>query len=252
MDEVVNDVANFLMRAKITRGDVLMIHGDAIVATQMHAKKSLDNLYSQILDYLGPTGTLVIPTFSYSFTSNKNYDVETTPSSLGEFSEYFRRRYPKFRSKNPIFSVSAVGYHGADFRDSDYLDCFGEESSFGLIDKLNGKLMNLGCKFDLTFAHYVEQIYGVSYRYFKYFSGYISSQDLIEHSTTRYYVGKNTINYQLHFQKIREALIADEKLCITPFGRIASYTVSSADFKNHALNLLSKYEYSLICEGANV
>lgn len=251
MDEVVNDVSHFLLNAGIKRGDVLMIHGDAIVATQMHAKNSLDDLYSQILDYLGSTGTLVIPTFSYSFTSNKNYEVETTPSALGEFSEYFRRRYPKFRSKNPIFSVSAVGYHGTDFRDSDYIDCFGGESSFGLMDKLNGKLMNLGCKFDLTFAHYVEQIYGVSYRYFKDFSGYITGPNFNQYSTTRYYVGNKTINYQLNFQKIREVLIEDKKLFITPFGRIASYTVSSIDFKKHALNLLSKYEYSLICEGAN-
>lgn len=246
-----HEISEFLFSAGINRGDVLMIHGDAIAATQMNLKNSLEALYGQIIEYLGPTGTLVIPTFSYSFTNNENFDPSTTPSKLGVFSEYFRRRYSKFRSRNPVFSVSATGYYERDFRDSDYLDCFGASSPFGLMDQFNGKLMNLGCKFDLTYAHYVEQIFGVSYRYFKYFSGCIIHQGLSEHASIRYFVGKKDINYQLNFNKIREALIKDKKLLIRPFGRIATYTVSSADFKNCALDLLSKNEYSLIYEGVN-
>ena len=61
------------------------------------------------------------------------------------------------------------------FMDTTIKDCFGEGSSFDLLYKLDGKLMNLGCNFNLTFAHYVEQKAKVNYRYYKNFEGVVIS-----------------------------------------------------------------------------
>ena len=52
------------------------------------------------LDVLGPRGTLIVPTYTYSIGRNEVYEVEKTPSTIGEFSEVFRRR-TSIRSRDP-------------------------------------------------------------------------------------------------------------------------------------------------------
>ena len=48
----------------------------------------------------------------------------------------------------------------------------GIDSLFDRFDKINGKIIFLGCNFDrMTFIHHVEQSFGVNYRYLKKFNG---------------------------------------------------------------------------------
>ncbi len=71
-----------------------MIHGDAAIALMSgkDVNKELNKLFDNIISFLGKRGTLVVPAFSYSFTQGKNFNVEKSPSEIGIFSEYFRKR----------------------------------------------------------------------------------------------------------------------------------------------------------------
>ena len=86
-------------------------------------------------------GTLVIPSFTYSFNRNESFDVDRTKSSLGNFSESFRKMDDVTRTRQPIFSFCSLGKHSELFCSSDITDCFGELSGFGLLHSLNAKLM---------------------------------------------------------------------------------------------------------------
>ena len=233
-------------------GDTLLIHGDSVVAaqlTEIPVERRLFILFKEIIKYLGKNGTLVIPTFTYSLTKNELFDVNNTKSSIGFFSEYFRNMAGTIRSSHPIFSVSAIGKQKKLFKNSNIEDCFGEETSFGLLYKLNAKQMNLGCKFNLTFAHYVEQKLNVDYRYFKSFEGYIKKNKKKSFIKTNYFVGDKKINYKLHLERLKKELLKNNKLKVVPFGRLASYTVSSKNFFIYSKLILDKNKYGLIEEG---
>src|SRR5437660_654185 len=60
-------------------------------------------------DVLGEDGTLVVPTYTYSYTIGETYDPETTPSTVGPFTDYVRHLPDARRSIDPIFSVAARG-----------------------------------------------------------------------------------------------------------------------------------------------
>jgi aminoglycoside 3-N-acetyltransferase len=249
-----SDIFIGLEDAGIRSGDTLMIHGDSIVAAQitsLPAEQRLSALFNQILNYLGKNGTLVVPTFTYSFTKNEIFDVQNSPSCAGQFSEYFRLNYPVFRSYQPIFSVAAVGKYQKVFQESSVRDCFGDGSSFDLLYKLDAKLMNLGCDLMYTFTHYVEQSAGVNYRYFKDFNGYVIDGETRLRKKTRYFVGDLNIKYALKSDKLKEYLISNARVKIVPFGRFASYTVSSVNYFNDVRALLDDDQYSLIEEGKN-
>lgn len=246
------NISYSLEAAGVLPGDTLMIHGDSIVAAQLVGlpeAKRLEILIDEIKRYLGPGGTLVVPAFSYSFTRGETFDVLNSPSHVGAFSEQFRLFHPNKRSKHPIFSVTAIGRYERDFINSCVTDCFGEHTCFQLIHKLDGKLMNLGCELMLTFTHYCEQMFGVSYRYFKDFNGFVIDSVKEYHLTTRYFVGNRHISYSLNLGRLKQRLISKNELRIAPFGRVAAYSVSAQDYFNTCFELLENDEMSLIQAG---
>jgi len=248
------EISEALFKAGVMRGDVLMIHGDSIVAAQIKQIKDragLQILFDEILNYLGEQGTLVIPSFTYSFTKPEIFDIEDTSSTVGYFSEYFRLLPGVVRSSNPLFSVCAIGKHKLAFKNSSISDCFGPDSCFGVLNDLNGRLMNLGCDFMVTFVHYVEQMVNVSYRYHKKFSGEIKSDTGLQHVVTNYFVGDMSLRYHADLSVLKQQLLETNKLAVVPFGRFASYTVSCSDFLEGCKNVLSEDKYGLIEEVSN-
>lgn len=122
---------------------------------------------------LGAQGTWVIPTFTYSYTKpGEVYDPERTPSEVGGFSEYFRSLPGAQRSLDPLYSVAALGLRASELIDELPHDCFGEDSIYGRLTRVGGKLCMVGVGFRYaTYVHHVEQTVGVPYRYPKHFTG---------------------------------------------------------------------------------
>ena len=69
------DLNNKLENLNIKKGDTVMIHGDAIVLNFIKGETLLDKiklLRDVLLKKIGKNGTLLIPTFNYSFLKKKN------------------------------------------------------------------------------------------------------------------------------------------------------------------------------------
>tara|TARA_B100000315_G_C14560959_1_gene580574 strand:- start:33 stop:317 length:285 start_codon:yes stop_codon:yes gene_type:complete len=86
------DIKKILSQSGIKKGDTLMLHGNAGVSASIisNKKNKLDIIFNEIIDYLGNKGTILIPTFTYNFCDNKNFNIKKTKSQLGLFSETFR------------------------------------------------------------------------------------------------------------------------------------------------------------------
>ena len=66
-------------------------------------KKNCSNLILKtILELIGPNGTIICPTFSFSFIKSKIFDVKNTKCDLGYFENYFLNQKNIIRSKHPI------------------------------------------------------------------------------------------------------------------------------------------------------
>ena len=99
-----------------------MLHSDAIVLSQtkpMPAEDRNNLLFDALDEVLGPKGTIVIPTFTYSATKGKPFIVEETPSTVGDLTEFFRKQPGVLRSCDPIFSVAVRGSKAEEFADVD-------------------------------------------------------------------------------------------------------------------------------------
>jgi len=243
-------IEDSLKKCDINSGDTIMLHGDAAVAFQLNSQnqnRNLKLLFDKIISYLGKNGTLIVPTFSYSFAEGKDFDVKNTPSKLGTFSENFRKRKDVVRSNHPIFSVSAIGKHSKSFQNSDIKTCFGKDTAFDLLLNFSGKIVCFGCSFNrITFTHFVEEKLKVKYRFHKEFSGWVVKNKKKEYIKTDFFVRDLKRNTETELKKLKEELKLKLLLKEADVGRFKIYSVRSKDFFKVASDLLKTNPFSLI------
>ena len=134
-----------------------------------------------LLDYLGPDGTIIVPTFSYDYAApGKIYNHQETPSDVGPFTEYVRRHSQSIRSLHPIFSLAGIGKHARDILCGLGKSAFGPLSSFGRLPGYGVRFVCLGVPFSqsITYLHTLEQMHGCNHRFNKILESKVMSHGI--------------------------------------------------------------------------
>lgn len=167
------DLSYALREAGISKNDTILVHSD-LTAFGKLALFDRERFMQTFVDILeASTGTLIMPTFTYSFCNGEVYDVQNSPSTVGALTEYFRTQPGVLRTLHPIFSFALKG--DPSFQKVT-MDSFGSGSLFDHLRLVKGKLVFLGTSLQAcTFIHHVEQMHGIPYRYMKTFPGTIKN-----------------------------------------------------------------------------
>lgn len=175
------DIIDALKSVGIVEGDTLFIHSNIGFYGRMENVKRPDELCHGFLkaltDVVGETGTVVMPTFSYSFCHGEIYDAKTTPTTCGMLPEYMRKQEKVIRSNDPNFSIAAVGKLGKYYTENPAHESFGEGSFWERFLKKKGKILCMNMDCGSTFVHYIEHLNQVPYRYNKAFNGIWIDED---------------------------------------------------------------------------
>ncbi len=243
------DIHKTLKKLKIKKNDVVMLHGDAIVAAQMSINKfetrPLNFFLNSLMEYFIPDGTLVVPAFSYCMNKKNIFDKEISKSEVGLFSEEFRNKINVSRSNHPMFSVSVFGKHVENLTSYNLKSCFGKDSFFDKFTKLSGKIICMGCPLErITYIHYIEQKCKVHYRYLKNFECAYKDKKKIKKIKISYYVrdlSKNaSLDFKFFYPKIKS--IINE----TNFGRFKVSSIHAKKLIKETSKLLKKYPDILV------
>ena len=125
-------------------------------------------------DVVGPEGLILMPSFNLVEKRAETWDVETTPSTVGWLTEFFRQMDGTFRSDHYSHSVASSGKKASDFV-ADHLSQEGYRSPWDLQPwgrtygfqspmyrayQQDGKLLMLGVDYQSsTYIHLVEVMY---------------------------------------------------------------------------------------------
>ncbi|HEU0117285.1 MAG TPA: AAC(3) family N-acetyltransferase [Alphaproteobacteria bacterium] len=253
MPVTADDIAGAFRQARVKNGDVLMLHSDAMVAAQLPpapTEQRLDTLIAAIESVTGVDGSLVMPTFTYSFTKNEDFDVANSPSTVGLITEHFRQQPNVLRSHDPNFSVAVRGKYAREFAGATSDNSFGPGSAFDLLMQHDGWIGCLGCAFErITFVHYVEQSIGVDYRYFKNFSGNIIDGASVKPATVAYYVRHLDRDTTTDLTRLKKGLAEKKLLQQHAIDRVGLMLVRARDFYEHGKALLAEDPLALLREG---
>lgn len=250
-----NDFVDAFRSCGIARGDALMLHCDAMVLAQMPPMpktERFDVFFRALDEVLGDGGTLILPTFTYSFTKGEPFSPADTPSTVGPLTEHFRRMPGALRSRDPLFSVAARGRLAQVFASAGTDDCFGPASAFAILEDRDAWLGCLGCSLDrITFTHYVEQKMHVDYRYPKIFEGKTVENGSERKTSVSYFVRDLDRQTTVDLSRLKARLASNGALATAALGRIGLTAVKATVFLAEAQALLAAQPNGLITEGSH-
>lgn len=173
-----NDLKKALRAVGVNEGDIIFSHvGMGFLGYPQEGrdmKIMFDVISGAFLEVLGSRGNFIVPTYTYSFCRGEVFDPTDSPSTVGFFTEEFRKKSGVKRTRDPIFSVAGIGPMINELFEDLPADCFGPDCIYDRLKKVGAHICNIGVGFQFaTFIHYVEETVGVPYRFKKIFRGQI-------------------------------------------------------------------------------
>jgi aminoglycoside 3-N-acetyltransferase len=235
----------------INKGDKIYIHGNASFLHFIEGSSNEEKFrffLDVLMNEIGPDGSLIIPSFTYSHCRNEIYDMANTPPAkeLGYFADLiFRNKNLFSRTSDPIFSHFFSPSTGLDkyINTQEIYNCFGNDSFFEKMLEINSTILFIGCSFMTTFIHHIEKTANVSYRFNKRFDGEIINMDnkLIK-TSSNYFVRdlSSTRSIKLHQFKLR--LEKKHLLKKSHLGRINLMAINVMDLFNEGIIALKENE----------
>ena len=185
---------------KFKKKSIFFIHTDL---THYNAKSNnwyekCSNLY-KFLNQKFKNDTILLPAFSWSFCKTKKFDIKSTPSEVGIFTEYFRNQKGVKRSNHPIFSIAAKGENSNLFTSNLSHSSTGEGSIFERLRTFDTYIIFFGSGFiqSCTFLHYIEQMAKIDYRYSKFFEGSVKDGNKIKYGVWEFYKNNEYLNLKV-------------------------------------------------------
>ena len=156
----------------ILDADIVYIYTDfRAFGVHLNEFSSRDAFCRAVVDPLRDLGKTVITT-TFSYTSEGQFDTETTPTRLGVINKWILKADGVRRSEHPVFSYAAVGPQASELVSNIGKSAFGEDSVFDRLYGRNAAFLYVGRPVSMgnTIIHHVEQVCGATYRVNKAFS----------------------------------------------------------------------------------
>lgn len=247
--------SNFTQAIKkvgIRRGDIIFVHSDISSFGKIVSENKdmfFDSLITILKNIVGESGTIIMPTFTYSFTQDKIFDVNNSPSTVGALTEYFRKLPDVVRTIEPMLSAAVWGKQKQYFSRVGN-DSFGPGSIFHKLHGLKGKILFLGTR-SCTFFHYIERMHNVPYRFEKKVKGKIRHQGRTHKAELIYFARRLNRKNVSHFSIAARDLEKQELFKKIRMGHSAIASVRSDILFNEVYNNLDKDSYYYLNSGLN-
>jgi aminoglycoside 3-N-acetyltransferase len=236
--------------AGIARGDVVSLQvslgriglpmgmGTEPVVTPPDMTIVANYIINAFLEVITPSGTLIVPTYTYSIGRGDIYEVESTSSAIGNFTEVFRRR-AAMRSRDPMLSNCGIGPKSARVLSGIERTCYGKGSTFDYLRQVNAKIVTLGVPLRYaTFRHHIEEMAGVPFRFNKKFTGTIRQHGKDNTETWDYFAAPYKSNCQPDGEALAELAIEDGLVGISKIGRGSIYAIKAQDYFDFGMHWL--------------
>lgn len=196
---------DYLTKGGLQKGDKVLLHSNLkyLIKNLLNQRIvfEVDDIIESILEFIGPNGILIAPTFNFEFCKGNLFSFLDSKSQMGIFSEVLRNKNKLNRTWHPVYSFAMYGSIPVDELKKNNYSAYGKDSIFHWLHVNNGKIavIDLPDQQSMTFYHYVEEMMNVEWRFFKNFLG------IYEDSNRN----KNNIAATIFVRKIEEGIITD-------------------------------------------
>jgi aminoglycoside 3-N-acetyltransferase len=193
------------------------------------------------LEVLGVSGTLIVPTYTYSIGRGETFDVESTPSTIGDFTEIFRKRPGTVRSRDPMLSSAGIGPNAELVLRTISKSCYGAGSTFDRLKEIDAKICTLGISlYWATFRHHIEEMADVPFRFKKRFIGQVRENGITREEIWTYFAAPYVENCEPVGLPLEKKARAAGLVAVEPVGRGELMAVGAREFFDFGIAELRK------------
>ena len=235
-----------LRRVGVQPGDGLLVHSALQFLGRPEGGVAI--YLAALLNVLGPSGTIAVPTFNFAFTRGEEYDPAATPSEgMGVLSELVRSHPQARRTSHPMQSLAVLGAQAEALAALDTPSAFDDGSAFDRMLALDFKLLLFGADIQAaSIVHYSEQRAAVPYRYWKQFTGRVREDGDWEQRSYRMFVRDLQADPQLDLAPVQAQLEAKGQWHSERLNYGALSLCSLQDFVAAADALLAEDKWALV------
>src|SRR5690606_30937217 len=198
-------------------------------------------------DVVGVGGTIVVPTYTFSFCRGERFDTAATPTAGGpwspsaDFLEHVRRLHDAVRSIDPIHSAAGVGPAAIRLLGDLPATCFGAGSLQHRLRREGARLCTLGLDMgEATMVHHAEAMAEVPFRYRKLFTGTVVHNGIPRRTGWVYEVRVQAPNFTLDASEVVEEALARGVIRQVTLGRGVVQSADAQDFYDLVYRLLER------------
>lgn len=247
------------LKKHIKKGDIIYVEANLFNFYKKNSHYKLSDLpfntYNMFKNLLGQTGTLSVPTFTFSWgedSDKKIFNVEKDKCTNGIFSEYIRNLKKSIRTLDPMFSCCIIGKKSKKLSKISN-DTFGNQSFYHKLFLTNAKIITYCLdKFDPTFIHFIEQYFNeninkINYRKIYIKSGRIKNTNKITKKLKiRCWLRKKGSKFFFNDKKLKEYLIKSKNLIEVKDKGLKIYIINAVDLFEACIINLKKNKYFLV------
>jgi aminoglycoside 3-N-acetyltransferase len=237
----------------IRPGDIILVASDltrlALKARRHEEGFDADIFIKSIQEYLGTSGTLLIPAYNFRLKDNSSFDIIRTKPITGDLALAAFQRKDFARTRNPLHSFLVWGNYAKALCDLDNSSSFSADSPFSFMNDHGAKMVMIDTSVAgaFTFAHFVEEMEQVSYReYRKYHIRYTDAQG--QTSLREYFLYSKKAGWTMNLQALEKLLdnsILKKKILngisISVVHLDKSYTVIRDDIRNNRARNIARF-----------
>lgn len=252
---------DFIERLRIERGGTLLLIENSLtllmtikkidktLSSDVSVEEVFNIIINKIIEKLGDTGTLLIQTFDWDFCNKKKFDVLNSKSKTSFLGNIAITREDFIRTKHPMYSFAVTGRYKNELANLNNHGSFDIDSPFNFIYKKKAKMLiiDIPLRDSFTFAHHVEQMTNVKYRYNKDFtSTYIDHKGIKSIRTYGMFVRDIDNNVSMYLEPLENIFLEKgvmeqfniDELVIRKVDLFKAYDVIENDIKyNNAKSL---------------
>lgn len=237
------DIKHILENLDIKKDDTLLIHSSLKSIGKI--EDNAEGLIHELISYLND-GLLIFPTHTWNYMKEDKmiYDVNQTPSCVGELTNIARKTKGFLRSMHPTHSVAAYGKNAQAYIDNDLIanSPVGINNCFGVLKDLNAKIMFIGAPLSKnTFIHAIEEEFNVADRLTDHIYHFYSKKDdkIIEYNMPRHF-SKYNPHLSEHYEKLLPIFLRKEIAKEFYFGNAKSYLIDAKKCYDLVSEILKK------------
>lgn len=246
-------IVQALQEADVRPGDVVNVYSRLFtlgLLDDVSDVAEIPALYLRaIQEVIGPSGTLVVPTYTTSFGRfAKPFILEESPSEMGKLSETIRTAPGSRRSLHPIHSVAALGARAEELTKNHPRWNVGHDTIWDRMLKKGAKVVTLGLppRQCMTLVHHIEYLACVPYVYHKILRGeVVAAGRRIEHD---FFMSVRYLEYGIawNLTRLEDRLQESGHLRKVPLGEAALWSVPMQEVWAACMEGLRKDTYYLL------